>query len=345
MEKIIDRVKPEKLCAETTKARRESSDAQVQTVKTVETKSMQDVLTEAKRMNQVKLEVNSMMMDESQQVSEAPEAAEIRYRSLNNFMARIPDSKLKPPPGLKFSKHLLMTENLASVFYGQTNLFQRKKPVDHIAWLYDPKKNEINAILMTAKEAEAYIRNEKNLKKDHWAIWITTPKGKPIMGEAPDEKNLPKEYQKLREQIYYFNGDTDCLSRDKENLNWIMENFPDKIKFYENIILGCYPHKNKNFLFLKADLQNKYELHETKISELKQEKEGKIAMEEPSPRRTEILSAFQAMAGVREEREAEERKEAEELKREKEEKEAQARKEAERMEEERRRTGWPDDVW
>ncbi len=344
MEKILDRVKREKLCAETTKARRESSDAQVQTVKLVEMESAQEVLTEAKRLNQVKLEVNSMMMDESQQVTESLEVG-TRFRSLNNFMARIPDVKLKPPPGLKFSKHLLMTENLASVFHGQTNLFQRKKPVDHIVWLYDPKKNEINAIMMTAKETEAYIRNEKNLPQ---ISWITTSKGKPILGNAPDKKYLPKEYQTLREQIYYFNGDTDCLSREKETLSWIMDNFPEKIKFYENIILGCYPHKAKNFLFLKAELQKKFEAEELckiepeKESKFGQDKEEKIAMEEPaSPRQTPILLAFQTMAGVKEEREAEEQREAEELKRETEEKEAKERIEAQKKEE--AQSGW--DSW
>ncbi len=302
MQHIIDRVKQQNLCALRTKARKEGSDAQVQTVKLAEVETAQETLTQAKRLNQVKLEVNNTVMDESAKVTAVTEKG-FSFRPLNWYLSKISDEQFKPPEGLKFSKNLYMTQNQATVFKEQgDNFFLREKPFDCIAWFYD-KKGALSAVLMTQKEAQAYVQNKDKLPEN---FWITTPKGIPIPGggHVPDAKDLPSDYYRLREQIYYINGDTDKLALEKNNLTWIKENFEEKINFYENVILGCYPHKSSTFLFLKADL--KKQIGPQALAA--QQEEYKIAMDVMSPKSADLLMAFQSIIGEKEDKQSKDAK-------------------------------------
>lgn len=148
----------------------------------------------------------------------------------------------------------------ASHYYKKTYQEQQdytdeyEKPVNFFLLVEDPLTKSLKAVLITPEEAadaKKIMEDENNRSlfggpiKERRRFSILTPQGSLFYGDEPNILN--PQYQAIREQIAYFNGDLDVLSDFSPNFVWLNHNTSEKVSFLEQSIM---PHHLENRRFL-----------------------------------------------------------------------------------------------
>lgn len=176
---------------------------------------------------------------------------------------------------LQLSDALGVSQNFLDTFEGLKTLhFKAKKPMEYI--LMRQSTIGIRAEIITQIEAEELLKRiQKMDQKDDPTVWIETVNGTLYAGDFP--KNYPemtKEYNLIREQLHFLNGDIEVLTENFEQNKWFsadsyaakMDYFkahiaPDEalnaqnLSFVEDRLLKklASPLKGKQALYLRVD--------------------------------------------------------------------------------------------
>jgi hypothetical protein len=96
----------------------------------------------------------------------------------------------------------------------------------------------LTPILLTSPEAGHLKKLLKNPELPEGVyIWLSHPNGKFISGKKPEAKDLDPAYDGLAEQMTFYNGE--LISSPDVDLTtaWIMENYDEKLNYFENSLL------------------------------------------------------------------------------------------------------------
>ncbi len=289
---LIIREKARQVCAETQKTTQSARDVQVAVLEQVRTAAEREAnqqmqkQTRQEASRQLQNQILRMPID----LKAAEEQEKFAPKTLNARIAAIkPEDQSLPNPNFKFSDLLFTSLNFVTTWEGQgTSLFDfAKKRGDCILWSLD-KDNHVTATLITQKEAREF---KKSMQGQEVNAWITTTKGILFTDKIPELSSAQvEELHSLQEQIYFYNGDTDSLFRDRTKLNWIFENMEEKLKFYEQTILSCHQDKAGAFLLLEQYVRKEF---------ARRKQAGLITVAEALPEDKAIREREQGPKGVR----------------------------------------------
>ncbi|ASQ44691.1 DUF3638 domain-containing protein [Legionella clemsonensis] len=147
-----------------------------------------------------------------------------------------------------FSHNLRVSKNYAQTYQGQqkyTDAFL--KPV-FLVW-YRLEKDKLLATIVTPQEAENLQQNIKTSDN-----WIATTEDTVVAGQVPSNICSSSDYQKLREQVRFFNGECASLLNQETPLLWLNEQSADKISFFEQHLLPYRPGSEDELEQLKIVL-------------------------------------------------------------------------------------------
>ncbi len=148
-----------------------------------------------------------------------------------------------------FSSALRASKNYATVYYGQReSLNAFLKPV-FLVW-YHFEGETLQATIVTPQEAaeiEPHIEDSTN-------SWIATTLDTVTAGNPPPNILASQQYQSLREQVRFFNGEFEPLLNQDTPLIWLKEKSVDKIAFFENQLQVYRPGSETELVQLKAAL-------------------------------------------------------------------------------------------
>ena len=126
-----------------------------------------------------------------------------------------------------FSNTLRASTNYAEVYQGHKDYLNPfLKPAFLVLYMQEDKK--LYAILVTQQEADEIAPRLVNHS------WIATTLDTVVAGKPPDDILLNKDYQLLREQIRFFNGELRVLVNQDTALIWLQVDPLKKIAFFEN---------------------------------------------------------------------------------------------------------------
>lgn len=128
-----------------------------------------------------------------------------------------------------FSPHLLVSKNYAQCYKGQYQFIGAYlKPV-FLIWYYVDQEGILHATIVTPQEAEELI---PRLIPER-AGWVTTTQDFLIAGQHPEGILLDERYQRIREQVRFFNGELGALIKQETPLYWLKEKTDEKLEFFE----------------------------------------------------------------------------------------------------------------
>ncbi len=169
---------------------------------------------------------------------------------INEVLVRAPH-----PPRWRFDKNILASENYLFSFKGQDNPMDAyRKPVMYYLYIQEPPPDaKSRAILLCEEEAEEIV-NKINTGQYYNQIgeakaWVISPQGSILNkhSELPEGKG----YNRIREQICFYNGDLDIIGQNPEIIDWIDDiNLNEKLQYLTSVILPYYPEKEKKAKFL-----------------------------------------------------------------------------------------------
>lgn len=159
----------------------------------------------------------------------------------------------------KFDENIFASENYAVTLNGQADLLdQYKKPVHVYLILEDPKTKGLQAMVVTQEEGSFFLAKlRQEFPNPHDAsrkFWLMTPQETVIYGSS--NKPNHQDYPRIRDQICFFNGDSDVLQRNLNNQSWMMENSVGKMQYLDTTLLPNMPSKRKFFKGLQEKLNN-----------------------------------------------------------------------------------------
>ncbi|MFA5959358.1 MAG: DUF3638 domain-containing protein [Tatlockia sp.] len=136
-----------------------------------------------------------------------------------------------------FSSTLRASHNYANVYQSQEQfLHVFLKPV-FLVW-YHFERETLHALIVTPQE-EAQLREWINpLDKS----WIATTQDTVVAGTPPEGVLHQENYQILREQVRFFNGEIESLQNQKTPLLWLKEKPIEKIDFFKNKLQQYRPN-------------------------------------------------------------------------------------------------------
>ncbi len=148
-----------------------------------------------------------------------------------------------------FSSALRASKNYVYVYSGQREgLHAFLKPV-FLVW-YHFEGEALQATIVTPQEAaeiEPHIKGSTN-------SWIATTLDTVTAGNPPPNILANQQYQSLREQVRFFNGEFEPLLNQDTPLIWLKEKSVDKIAFFENQLQIYRPGSETELVQLKAAL-------------------------------------------------------------------------------------------
>ena len=151
-----------------------------------------------------------------------------------------------------FSKNLRASKNYAETYAGQKDYVGPFiKPVFLI--LYSIKNGVLHALIVTPEEADEL----KEIARPD--SWLSTLDDTLIWGKRDDAILERVDYQSLREQVRFFNGDLDMLLNQKVPLCWLKEKWDEKIAFFEQNLLPFRPGSGSSLQQLKNALAGSLE--------------------------------------------------------------------------------------
>lgn len=153
---------------------------------------------------------------------------------LSSLISRLPGG-MQPAQSNLFTPTLSASHNYLKVYSNQKSneiIGFFLKPVFLIHYYFDAS-NTLHAMLITPQDGDELIAkiNASN------SAWISTTQDSLIAGQRPDAVLSCKDYQALREQVQFFNGEFDSLLKLGANLIWLRENPVKKLSFYEKYLM------------------------------------------------------------------------------------------------------------
>jgi hypothetical protein len=148
-----------------------------------------------------------------------------------------------------FSDHLMASKNYAQTYEGQkqyTGVFL--KPV-FLVW-YHLHNDTLHATIVTPQEAKQLGERIKDLPSS----WISTTQDRLISGKRPAGILEEVRYQRLREQVRFFNGEFVGLLNQEEPLIWMKENPVEKMAFFEDNLMPYRPGSASELQQLRSAL-------------------------------------------------------------------------------------------
>ncbi|RUR19431.1 DUF3638 domain-containing protein [Legionella sp. km535] len=150
-----------------------------------------------------------------------------------------------------FSENLMASANYTYTYQGQTECVNAYiKPV-FLIWYHQNNEGQLTAMIITPQEArelkeKVLANNSKN--------WISTTMDTVVAGTRPEEVIHTEEYQQLREQIRFFNGEFSSLINQESPLLWLQSLPEEKINFFEHSLLPYRPGCQASLHQLKETL-------------------------------------------------------------------------------------------
>ncbi|CEK12109.1 DUF3638 domain-containing protein [Legionella hackeliae] len=151
-----------------------------------------------------------------------------------------------------FSENLRLSTNYAVTYRYQdeyTDAFL--KPV-FLVWYHLDDKKCLHATVVTPQESES-LEKLINLNGVNNS-WLATTDDTVIAGTAPDNICSNSEYQELREQVRFFNGECKSLLNQDTPLLWLDKKASDKLAFFEQHLLPYRPGSETELEQLKTTL-------------------------------------------------------------------------------------------
>lgn len=96
----------------------------------------------------------------------------------------------------------------------------------------------IKAMIVTydeAKDIELLLQKSKIEEPNY--VWVMNTHETKLTGLAPDSVKLHPNYKRILQQLRFYNGDLGYLQEEDLSGSWLMENFNEKMKFFEKNIL------------------------------------------------------------------------------------------------------------
>jgi len=149
-----------------------------------------------------------------------------------------------------FTSNLLVSKNCLQTYQDQAEenyLGAFLKP-GFCTW-YQMNNNKPWAMLISVEDAHA-LRY-----KLPPGSWISANDGTPLPDlKLPDGILENREYQCLREQIQFFNGELDTLSTQTIPLDWLRDNTKEKLSFFKERLMSYRPGSDKDLAILQEVL-------------------------------------------------------------------------------------------
>lgn len=147
-----------------------------------------------------------------------------------------------------FSPSFRVSKNYAKTYQDQDKyLGAFVKPV-FLIW-YRKVKDKLEAILITQEE---YTQLKNYMSFDLKESWIATTDDAFIAGDRPSLEMLNDiDYQSLREQARFFNGELDTIANQKTAWTWLKENTAEKLAFFETELLPYRPDSGSGLMLLE----------------------------------------------------------------------------------------------
>lgn len=222
MQEIIDEALP--YCAKDTyDSQQESLSTNIQS------------LTNSHSLNASKLQVKQKMV-----VKIAPmhNKIEDEFKKVNHRIPLIAQSTYEQALNT-WCKTLIFDPNLFAsnhfMFFYKDQLNPLEPGLKPIHCIYCQLQNHVLSMhLITIEEADAMIANHQYQKG-----WLTTLDHTVIAGQREADVLQSDSYQRLIEQIYFFNGMLLTLRHQANSLRWIYEANEAKLAFYETQLIQC----------------------------------------------------------------------------------------------------------
>ncbi|MCS5709091.1 DUF3638 domain-containing protein [Candidatus Berkiella cookevillensis] len=140
----------------------------------------------------------------------------------------------------------------------------------------------IKAMIIThdeAKDIDALLQ-KSNIEEPNY-IWVMNTHETQFMGLAPDSAKLHPNYKRILQQLRFYNGDLGYLQEEDLSGSWLMENFDEKMRYFEKNIL---PYRIVEKSKMKLLHKKMGSLHEALLRVLSShEKVGMIAWRKEYP--------------------------------------------------------------
>ncbi len=150
-----------------------------------------------------------------------------------------------------FSNNLYGSKNYAQTYRGQrefTDAFL--KPV-FLIW-YQMNGDQLSAMIVTPQEAKD-LSDRLSLSNNNNS-WIATTQDTVVAGKRSPEILQQQQYQELREQVRFFNGELSSLSNQDTPLLWINIQPEQKFEFFEKNLMPYRPGSETKIHQLKTAL-------------------------------------------------------------------------------------------
>lgn len=157
-----------------------------------------------------------------------------------------PINSLSTPLNL-FSEQLRVSRNYIQTHSKQkTYLDAFLKPVSLI-W-YHMEGDVLHAMLLTPQECEQLKNHIEKMPSN----WIATIEDTLVCGKQPPAIHTSKQYQLLRDQARFFNGEFDSFLNPEVQSEWFNEQVSQKLDFFEQCILPFRPRSENKFQEFKS---------------------------------------------------------------------------------------------
>lgn len=166
-------------------------------------------------------------------------------------------------PEFSFDDNIFVSNNYLNTYEGQTDKMDRfRKPIHFYLVTQGPlPEGKIRACIITQEEADeiqSQFRGGKLAKavnENQGKLLIISPNDTVLL--ASDPRIEKPEYERLREQIRFMNGDVNVIDRNVGKPGWLSEQTNEKMEYLRTVILPHYPEKSKNIKLLQESLKHR----------------------------------------------------------------------------------------
>ncbi|HQW57858.1 MAG TPA: hypothetical protein PK583_02760, partial [Gammaproteobacteria bacterium] len=193
---------------------------------------------------------------------------------------------------LQLSEELNVSQNFLDTFENLKILhFKAKKPMEYV--LMRQSNHGVKAQIITQIEADELLERIKkmNSSKD-LTVWIETVNGSLYAGDFPKNyPQMPMEYDVIKEQLYFLNGDIEILAENIEQNKWFSPDaYIEKMAYFKTHIAPDEALNAQNLSFVEDRLLKK--LARPSL-EVEQDTQTTSAMDESVPQ--ELILHYSAL--------------------------------------------------
>ncbi len=146
-----------------------------------------------------------------------------------------------------FSNTLRVSSNFAEVYEFQEEYLNVFSQPVFLIW-YHLKEEILEATIVLPQEVEQIAPYLSKINDS----WIATTMDSVIAGNRPEQIIDQENYQAIREQIRFFNGEIGSLLNQETPLHWLKNEPFEKLEFFENHLMAYRPGSETEFPTLKA---------------------------------------------------------------------------------------------